>query len=175
MGEQKNPAGIIRALVQFNKTFKDWECIFCGPLKKELQLLTEQLGLEQQIYFTGEIAHEEVAVQMQQADIFILFSNHENFPCVVIEALCCGLPVVAANAGGVAEAVYDTNGIIVSIGNIEELAVAMEYVALNINKYERKTIAAEAAGLYNKKRIGEQFVELYTEVINKNAEKPQKK
>jgi glycosyltransferase involved in cell wall biosynthesis len=45
----------------------------------------------------------------KKADAFILFSRHENFPCVVIEALCCGLPVVASNVGGIAEAVDETN------------------------------------------------------------------
>ncbi|CAN5702908.1 glycosyltransferase family 4 protein [soil metagenome] len=175
MVEQKNPAGIIKALAQFNNLFKDWECTFCGPYKNDLQLLTTQLGLEKQIQFTGEIDYVRVATAMQQADVFILFSNHENFPCVVVEALCCGLPVIAANAGGVAEAVNESNGIIVAAANIDELAKAMYKVAPNIHHYDREEISKNAIAQYNKKIIAAQFVELYNEIVSKNDGKPQKK
>lgn len=175
MGEQKNPAGIINALAQLNNVFKDWECIFCGPYKKELQSLTKQLGLETCIRFTGEVSYDQVAAAMQQADIFILFSNHENFPCVVAEALCCGLPVISSNAGGVAEAVNEHNGIIVNPGNTETLAKAMYKAATTLYEYDRESISSDATGLYNKKKIAAQFVELYNELISKNDEKPRKR
>lgn len=175
MGEQKNPAGILKALAQFNNLFKDWECTFCGPYKNDLQLLTKQLGLEKQVQFTGEIAYNQVALAMQQADVFVLFSNHENFPCVVIEALCCGVPVISANAGGVVEAVNQSNGVIVEAANIDDLAKALHKVASNIDHYERSEISKNAITRYNRQKIAAQFVELYYEIINKNDGKPQKR
>ncbi|QEC65828.1 glycosyltransferase family 4 protein [Panacibacter ginsenosidivorans] len=176
MGEQKNPAGIIRALAQLNIFHKEWECVLCGPYKQELKLMVEENELHAQIQFTGEVAHDRVAKEMQQADVFILFSNHENFPCVVAEALCCGLPVIAANAGGVAEAVNDSNGIIVNAGDVEQLTNALHNIVKSFDKYDRAIISANAKVLYNKKRIAEQFVELYNDInnslINKGYEKP---
>ena len=165
MGEQKNPAGIIKAFVQLNVFYKAWECVLCGPYKQELQLLVEENELHAQIRFTGEVTHDQVAKEMQQADVFILFSNHENFPCVVVEALCCGLPVIAANAGGVAEAVNDSNGIIVNVGNVEQLTNAMHCIVKDFDKYNPENISANAKALYNKNRIAAQFLELYKNII----------
>jgi glycosyltransferase involved in cell wall biosynthesis len=105
-----------------------------------------------------------VAVEMQAADIFILFSNHENFPCVVIEALCCGLPVVSSNAGGINEAVNEKNGLLVNTENVEALTQALLQTAMHINKYSRQKIASDATALYNKKIIAEQFVGLYKKI-----------
>jgi glycosyltransferase involved in cell wall biosynthesis len=175
MGEQKNPAGIIQALAQLNVFYRAWECVLCGPYKEALQLMVEENELHAQIRFTGEITHEQVAKEMQQADVFILFSNHENFPCVVVEALCCGLPVITAKAGGVAEAVNDRNGIIVDAEDVEQLTNAMHYIVKNLDKYDRENISVNAKALYNKRRIAAQFVELYNNLndglINRGYEK----
>ena len=51
--------------------------------------------------------------EMQQAHSFVLNSNIENAPCVISEALCCGLPVIATRVGGVPEMVDKFNGILV--------------------------------------------------------------
>jgi glycosyltransferase involved in cell wall biosynthesis len=90
----KNVDKIIRAFNELRHIKKEWELIICGPVNKQYEQLVEQLHLQSKIKFTGEISYEQVAAEMQNANAFILFSKHENFPCVVIEALCCGLPVV---------------------------------------------------------------------------------
>jgi glycosyltransferase involved in cell wall biosynthesis len=164
MGEQKNPVGIIMALATLAVSYKDWECVFCGPFTEELRSLVKEKNLEAYIQFRGEITYKQVAVEMQAADIFILFSNHENFPCVVIEALCCGLPVVSSNAGGINEAVNEKNGLLVNTENVEALTQALLQTAMHINKYSRQKIASDATALYNKKIIAEQFVGLYKKI-----------
>lgn len=165
MGEQKNPAGIIEALALMNKSFTNWECKFCGPHNNNLESLVKEKKLEKKIHFTGEIKHDQVATEMQQSDVFVLFSNHENFPCVIIEALCCGLPVVSSKAGGISEAVNEHNGILVEKGNIAALADAMLKVAMNLEKYDRRKISEGAIALYNKNRIANQFIDLYKTLI----------
>jgi len=164
MGEQKNPSGIINALAALEVLYKDWECVFCGPFTEELRTVVKEKKLENYIQFRGEITYKQVAIEMQAADVFVLFSNHENFPCVVVEALCCGLPVVSSNAGGIGEAVNDGNGLLVDAGDIEALTQALLQAATQIDKYDRKKIAANAIALYNKKHIAEQFAELYKKI-----------
>ena len=129
----KNIDKIIQAFNNISKQ-NDWELILVGPINNEYEILVEQLNLQTKIKFTREISYEDVAKQMQQADAFIMFSKHENFPCVIIEALCCGLPVVASNVGGIPEALNETNGILVEANNIDELQTAIISMMNNSDK-----------------------------------------
>jgi glycosyltransferase involved in cell wall biosynthesis len=98
---------------------------------------------------------------MQQAHAFVLFSNHENFPCVVVEALCCGLPVITSIVGGVAEAINTENGILITKEDQEQLTNAMLHMIENYKHYNRAEIAKAAAEKYSYATIAKQFVQLY--------------
>ena len=91
--------------------------VVVGPIDSELIQMTDMLNLASLVAYTGEITYAEVASQMQRASALVMFSRHENFPCVIIEALCCGLPCIATNVGGVPEAVDNKNGIVVESEN----------------------------------------------------------
>ncbi len=165
LGEQKNPIGIIKALALLQSKNQNWECRICGPANEQLKALVQENNLTNLINFTGEIPYHEVAGYMSESDVFLLFSNHENFPCVVVEALCSGLPVVSSIAGGIAEAVNESNGLLVPAGDIIALANALHTMITNLNQYNREAIATDAAKLYNKGFIAQQFVRLYKEVL----------
>jgi glycosyltransferase involved in cell wall biosynthesis len=98
---------------------------------------------------------------MQKANCLVMFSRDENFPCVIVEALCCGLPVISSDAGGCAEAIHIGNGIVVHSGNEDELLDAVKYMLNNYPRYTRKDIAEEAAALYGNERIASDFIEFY--------------
>ena len=161
----KNLDKIIQAFSKILKERDDCELIICGPINNEYQLLVEQLHLQSKIKFTGGVSYEDVAKQMQQADAFIMFSKHENFPCVIIEALCCGLPVVASNVGGVAEVINESNGILGEPNNMNELQNAIISMMSNINKYDSEKISADAASKYNYNTVAQQFVSVYNDVL----------
>ncbi|MBS1590482.1 MAG: glycosyltransferase [Bacteroidetes bacterium] len=162
---QKNINGIINAFVELNKQQTNWELIMVGPFTTEQMQICTERNLANKIIFIGEIEYSEVAKQMQQANAFVLFSRHENFPCVMEEALCCGLPVVTSNVGGVAEAVNDTNGLLVVTENIKELANALNSVMINYVNYSRELIAKQANTLYNKEKIAKEIVDVYKSII----------
>jgi glycosyltransferase involved in cell wall biosynthesis len=127
--------------------------------------MVKEKNIENKVTFIGEIDHEQVAIEMQQSNAFVLFSKHENFPCVIVEALCCGLPVVAANVGGVAEAVDKSNGIIVPSENVTELAHALNEVMKSYENFDRKSISTNALAKYDVDVIGKQFVSLYEKLL----------
>jgi glycosyltransferase involved in cell wall biosynthesis len=161
----KNVDKIIEAFNKISTEKNNWELIICGPINKEYEQLIKKLNLQTKIKFTDEISYEDVAKQMQQSDAFVLFSKHENFPCVIIEALCCGLPVVASNVGGIAEAVNETNGILVEANNTDALQNAILSMMNNVNIYNSRQIAAEASSKYNYQTVAEQFVSAYNDVL----------
>lgn len=71
-----------------------------GPEKAALEKLVAELGLESQVMFCGMLKQKEVFKLMCSCDVFALCSDSETFGVVLIEAMACGLPVVATKCGG---------------------------------------------------------------------------
>jgi len=87
----------------------------------ELQQLTESLGLRGRVQFAGE--REDVLAVLKASDLFCLPSRSEGFSNALIEAMACGLPCVATDVGGNAEAISDgDNGCLVRSEDPDALA-----------------------------------------------------
>ena len=164
LSEQKNPEGMLQSFLKLYSKRNDWELVLCGPLNEKLNNYIQSLPFASLIKCTGEISNAQVARQMQLSDAFVLFSSHENFPCVIIEALCCGLPVVATNAGGIAEAINNSNGLLVQVNDVVGLAEKLNDLMENYSTYQTQEIALHASGKYNYSTIGQQFMDVYSSV-----------
>jgi glycosyltransferase involved in cell wall biosynthesis len=165
MNHQKNVEGILRTTARLARQRKDFEVVLVGPVNNTIINEIVKHGLQSVVTCTGEIAYPEVAQQMQRSSALVLFSRHENFPCVIPEALCCGLPCIAADVGGVAEAIHETNGILVQKENGDELLTAMKSMMEHYTQYNRQEISAAAIEKYSYPVIGKQFSDLYMEII----------
>ena len=87
----------------------------------------DRVGREGAVVLPGRVAPEEVPRFLQAADFLVLPSYSEGMPQAVLEAMNCGLPVVATRVGGVPEAVIDgETGLLVEAKNVEQLRNAME-------------------------------------------------
>ena len=97
-----------------------------GPDRAQLEDRARALGIEDRVSFLGAQPRERVVELFHAADATILSSSWENFPHTVVEALAVGTPVLAMEAGGVAEVVRDgVNGLLVPAGDIAALAGAV--------------------------------------------------
>lgn len=76
-----------------------------GALRKSLEKQVSAMGLEQHVTFTGMVKNEELFRWYSAADVNCLASSREGFPCVLLESLACGTPVVATNIEGTRELV----------------------------------------------------------------------
>ncbi len=164
----KNVTGILHALAALNQKTTDWEMSFIGPASTADLKLAGELGLTKQIAWKGILQYAAVAKEMQQADALVHFSKYENLPCVVNEALCCGLPVFSSNVGGIAELIDSSNGMLVQEGNIAALADALHSYLQNASSYDRETISAKAVQQFQYKTIGKEMLELYERIVNRN-------
>ena len=102
-------------------------CVGAGPAREKLAALRGRVERAGAVVLPGRVAPEEVPRFLQAADFLVLPSFSEGMPQVVLEAMNCGLPVVATRVGGVPEAVLDgRTGLLVEAKNVEQLRQAME-------------------------------------------------
>ena len=93
-----------------------------GPLRHRLQQLIKARALGDIVQMLGRKVPIEIAKWMNAVDCLCLPSHHEGVPNVILEALSCGVPVLATQVGGIPEVVSMANGILVQPQRPEELA-----------------------------------------------------
>lgn len=161
----KNPYGIIDAFDRFITTGGEGRLIMVGNSDPVIRQHASNFKISSgKISFIGEVPYESVANQMQSANALLLFSNMENSPCVIGEALCCGLPVIATNAGGIPELTDPGNSILVDIGNVTQLAAAMHLVINEYAKYNLARIAEMASVRFSYLTATRKFDDIYNNV-----------
>src|SRR5207237_859153 len=69
--------------------------------------LARRLGVADRLHFLGQVTGEELAEAYRSADVLVMPSLHEGFCLPVVEAMACGLPVIAARATALPETVGD--------------------------------------------------------------------
>jgi len=74
-----------------------------GPLRTSLEEHASELGIRDQVSFVGEVKHEAVFSYLKSADLFVLPSYEEAFGIAYLEAMACGLPVIACEGEGPAD------------------------------------------------------------------------
>lgn len=154
----KNPDAILRAFRSLLATGAVAELVMIGPVKEiDFPAATRV----DHVRFTGEISYPEVAEELRLASAFVLFSSRENQPCVILEALCCGLPVVAAATGGIPEVINESNGILIGVGDEDGLLKGMQYVMKNYGQFEAERISKNATNRYSYDVVGKIYSEVY--------------
>src|SRR5690606_4533074 len=93
-----------------------------GPV---LARRAHQLGIAERVQLAGARPHDELPTWMQAADLLSLPSHNEGVPNVVLEAMACGLPVVASDVGGIPEVLPAHAGVLVQAHAPEALALAL--------------------------------------------------
>ncbi|MFA6513746.1 MAG: glycosyltransferase family 4 protein [Patescibacteria group bacterium] len=139
-----------------------------GDLRPEYEALTKKLNLEKRIKFLGKTSDEELVHSLQNADLLILpsINSNEAFGLVLIEALACGVPVIASNLPGVRSVFEDKReGLLVEPGNVEDLKQKLEFILNNENIRREMAKAARrlAERKYNKNLMKQKYENLLTE------------
>lgn len=97
-----------------------------GPLRKDLEKLINQHGLESYMNITGYISSDRVRDELLSARALILPSFSEGLPVVIMEAMALQRPALSTYIGGIPELVYPgENGWLVPAGSVEDLKDAM--------------------------------------------------
>ena len=126
-----------------------------GPDRQPLEGRAGELGIGDRVRFLGAQPRERVVELFRAADATILSSSWENFPHTVVEALAVGTPVLAMEAGGVAEVVQDgVNGLVVAAGDTAALSDAVRRYFSDAALRERlRAAAAPSVAEYAPERV----------------------
>ncbi|NWF87928.1 MAG: glycosyltransferase [Ignavibacteriaceae bacterium] len=141
-----------------------------GKDEIEFKKLSENLGLKNDVHFTGYIKHSEVPRYFNLMDIAVFLTRGtESFGVSVLEASACEKPVVVTNIGGLPEVVDDNiTGYIVEAGNIGQAASAIEKLILD---RELRTILGKngrhmVEQRYDWKQSVNQMIKMYESVLD---------
>lgn len=127
---------LIAAFSQVLTRFPDWRLTIFGEGEDRSQLENQirELGLDGRVSLPGYA--EDTVTALSNGDLFVLSSRWEGFPNVLIEAMACGLPVIAADCpSGPGEIItHDFDGVLVPPQDPHALAGTMSHLMGNFNK-----------------------------------------
>ncbi len=113
-----------------------------GPEEAALKSLAAQTGVAQRVRFLGQLPHDALVDVYNAADALVLASTREGWPNVLLEAMACGTPAVAADAGGAREVIREAAaGRVLKERTPEALAAALRDV---LNASDRAATRAYA-------------------------------
>jgi glycosyltransferase involved in cell wall biosynthesis len=137
-----------------------------GPDFTEVKRKIEQLGIQKNFKLTGFVSDEELPVYYNVADFFVLPSKSgEGLPLVALEAMACGLPVIATNVGGTSEVMNEDYGKLVPPNSPESLAEAiLEFSQRDLSAL-KNDLRRMVEQKYSWDRNVEKLVEIYEELI----------
>lgn len=170
----KNISGILRVIERLKSNYVErfhFTIISDGNIKPHVQT-AKSLNLDTSVLtFEGTKTTEEIADYIENSTAFVLFSNYENFPCVIAESFMAGIPVLSTNVNGIPEHVNNKNGILFSPKDENALFEAMEEIILGTKKFDSKEVIRQyALDNFSYDAVGKQFTEEYNEATSNNVQ-----
>jgi glycosyltransferase involved in cell wall biosynthesis len=135
-----------------------------GPERQKLELFVESSPeMRSRVKFWGFV--DDIRPLMWASDLFVIPSHNEPFGLVLLEAMACGLPVVATSIGGPLDIVSKDSGWFFDPGDTQRLAIILDSI-LNNRDLQHFSIAAQLrAQSFSVEKIGEQTLRFYETVI----------
>jgi N-acetyl-alpha-D-glucosaminyl L-malate synthase BshA len=137
-----------------------------GPTRSSAEALVHELNLHESVCFLGK--QELVEEILQTATLFLLPSKNESFGLAALEAMSCGVPVIASNAEGIPESVVDGSvGLLSDVGDIDDMAKNCLALLKNPEKYKEFSANARKLAVehYSSNRIIDLYEKYYYKVL----------
>lgn len=135
---RKNQEVLIKALPYMSS---DMHVVLAGnrtPYQAELEQLTNRMGLTRRLHILNKIENDELRILYQEASAFAYMSLSEGFGIPIVEALACGVPVIAA-AGSCLEEAGGPHSVYLSPDDAEGLAGYVRYLTCD-DAFRKNTI-----------------------------------
>ena len=168
--ENKNQSAILRCFKKYLDHYPEDRLYLVGdgPCHEELVEMSMNLGLSENVVFTGNVENTEDYYSV--SDLYVQSSHREAMPLSLLEAMAVPMPIISTNVGGICDVVCG-NGILVDDNDEPALLAAMLQVrgmnSEETNKLKERSLAIVAD--YSSEAMGKKYMELYDECINKNG------
>jgi glycosyltransferase involved in cell wall biosynthesis len=163
---QKNPRLLICAFAEIIQWNPDLHLHIVSD--GDLSIFQEEikhLNIEQNIVFHGTLDAAGIAALLKDSDLFVLTSRFENLPCVLIESISAGVPIVSTNVGGINEIIDVEQGQLVPSEDQEALVSAIKEQLSRLDKYDSNVMHQKATQKFSYQAIGTRFTEIYETII----------
>ena len=162
LSEEKRIEVLIDAMAKI-KSNTHLALVSTGPKEAELRAQVEHLHLQKRVSFLGFVQEADLLLLRRTADFFAIPSEAELQSLATMEAMACGLPIIAANAWALPELIHhEENGFLFQPGNSGELAKYIDILANDVPL--RKQMGAESLRIiahHDRGRVLEEWEELY--------------
>jgi len=168
LDDRKNVSGIINVMKKLSEIRNDFELYIIGKgeNRKKLEKLSKDLSIKDSyVFFHGAKNTQEVADIMRSCDCLIIFSYFENLPCVMIEAMASGLPIISTDVGGLPEHINKERGILIHPSDEDSLLHTANYMLDNYVKYNTNKIRNYAVENFSYDVIGNKFLNIYNSIL----------
>jgi len=168
---QKNITGLLKAIKEVAKERQDFELLLVGngTDRQKLEALADKMELlGKQVKFLGAKTHKEIAKLLQNSVAFVLFSNYENQPCVILEALACGTPVISTRVGGISKMVDAASGKLITRGDEATFAKAIINVLKEDPGFNPQRMHALIKETNSAEVVGNQMKDIYQRILQQN-------
>ena len=140
-----------------------------GPELAEVQRRVKLTHLEQDVKFWG--AQKDVFSILKNSDVLLVTSTYESFSLAALEAMACGIPVIASRVGGIPELVLDgETGFLVDLGAVEQFADRVVHLSKNreqLSNFRKASI--EHAKNFAAPKIVPMYESLYLNALEKKC------
>jgi len=169
LAPEKNPEFMAQGVLRFllKKPDAYFLVVGKGPSEDEIKTFFENAGVGDRLRFTGPLSGQELVDGYHAMDVFAFASHSETQGLVLAEAMASGVPVVALDAPGAREVVWDKiNGRLLYKNSEEEFALALEWIAALSGAALEKVRAAclSTAADFSKEKSIARALEIYAEL-----------
>jgi glycosyltransferase involved in cell wall biosynthesis len=170
LAPQKAPQDMVAAFESMGRSNVLCVWVGDGPMRQEMARLIERRRMSKNFLLLGE--RMDVAALLPGFDIFALASHYEGLPCSIVEAMTCGVPVVATGVNAVPEVVVPgRTGLLVPPGAPVLLGRAMAYLLDHPAEGARMAVAARAqlGDRFHPEVLGRDLAEIYELALTNSA------